>query len=567
MSPFGAILIAKLRITGHSVASVRRESKLKVALVATSVVVLWVGAFALAKFSLQALDRFGSDLLGGADLSLVELLIPRVLSIFALVLFVLLVFSNALLTHATLYRSREMLPLLASPLSFRTLFLARFVEIVTFSSWSTAYLGSPLVLAYGLVRHAAWPFYPVAVLLFVPFVVVPAALGAIIAMLAVRALPRMPRSTLVTAAVLALVVVLAFFRSQLADPRFRETADLSTALRLTAQADSPFLPSFWLTSGLVAGTRGEVGEAAYCLALLAANALFFAWLAAESAQRVFHHGWSDLAGGGRRVRRRVPRGRSDTLARLLAPLPAQARWLTVKDIRLFARDPAQWSQFAIFFGMLLLYVANMRGGARGFSTAFWQSWITLLNTVAALLVLATLTTRFVFPLLSLEGRRFWILGQAPLARRQLVLQKFWLSVAFSSAITLGLALLSGWRLNLPLVPFAFSVFTVCSASVALSGLAVGLGCLYPNLAEENPSRIVSGLGGTLTFILSAVYVVLVAGVETAVLHWSRSGHHLGGAGGRAWVVAGGALFTLGVTAVTTVLPLRLGVRNLERLEV
>jgi len=566
MNQFRAVLIAKLRIAGHSLASVRRESKLKVALVATSVVLLWVGAFALSRFALQALDRFGADLLGGADLSLVELLIPRVLSIFALVLFVLLVFSNALLTHATLYRSREVLPLLAAPLPFRTLFLARFVEIVTFSSWSTAYLGSPLLLAYGLVRHAAWPFYPLAALLFVPFVVIPAALGAIIAMLAVRALPRMPRWGLVAAAAVALLAVLALFRAQLGDPRFRETADLSTALRLTAQADSPFLPSFWLTSGLVAGTRGDVGEAAFWLATLAANALFFAWLAAEGAQRVFHRGWSELADGGKRIRRRV-RGRSDTLARLLAPLPAQARWLTVKDIRLFARDPAQWSQVAIFFGMLLLYIANMRGGARGFSTALWQSWITLLNTVAALLVLATLTTRFVFPLLSLEGRRFWILGQAPLARRQLVLQKFWLSVAFSAAITLGLALLSGWRLNLPLVPFAFSLFTVCSASVALSGLAVGLGCLYPNLAEDNPSRIVSGLGGTLTFILSAVYVVVVAGVETVVLHWSRSGQHLGGAGGHAWLVAGGALVTLGVTAVTTVLPLRLGVRNLERLEV
>jgi ABC-2 type transport system permease protein len=567
MSPFGAILVAKVRITRHFVASVRRESKLKVGLVATSVVALWVGAFALAKFSLEALDRFGTSLLGGADLSLVELLIPRVLSIFALLLFVLLVFSNTLLTHATLYRSRDVLPLLASPLSLRTLFLARFVEIVTFSSWSTAYLGSPLVLAYGLVRHAAWPFYPVAVLFFVPFVVVPAALGAIIAMLAVRTLPRMPRSALVAVAAVALVAVLAFFHSQLADPRFRETADFSNALRLTAQADSPFLPSSWLTSGLVAGARGEIGGAAYWLALLAANALFFAWLAAEIAQLVFHRGWSDLAGGGTGLRWRAPRGRSDTLPRLLAPLPAQARWLTVKDIRLFVRDPAQWSQFAIFFGMLLLYIANMRGSARGFSTALWQSWITMLNTVAALLVLATLTTRFVFPLLSLEGRRFWILGQAPIARRQLVLQKFWLSVAFSATITLGLALLSGWRLNLPLVPFAFSVFTVCSASVALSGLAVGLGCLYPNLAEDNPSRIVSGLGGTLTFILSTVYVVLVAGVETAVLHWSRSGHLLGGAGGHAWVIAGGGLLTLGVTAVMTLVPLRLGVRNLERLEV
>ena len=171
----GAILIAKLRITGHSLASVRRESKLKVTFVATSVVAMWLAAFALARAAFAALDRFGATLLGTTDLSLVELLVPRVVSVLALLLLVLLVFSNALLAHATLYRSREVALLLASPLSFRALFLERFAEVVTFSSWSTAYLGSPVVLAFGLQRQAAWPFYPAAAALFIPFVVIPAA--------------------------------------------------------------------------------------------------------------------------------------------------------------------------------------------------------------------------------------------------------------------------------------------------------------------------------------------------------------------------------------------------------
>ena len=163
--------------------------------------------------------------------------------------------------------------------------------------------------------------------------------------------------------------------------------------------------------------------------------------------------------------------------------------LTVKDIEaVSAREPAQWSQFLIFFGMLLLYIAGMRRDKHeehvGADLAGAGSRSSTL--VASLLVLATLTTRFVFPLVSLEGRRFWILGQAPVSRRLLVTQKFWLSVVFSAGITLGLALLSGWRLNLPLVPFAFSVFTVCSASVALSGLAVRLGSSLPEPRRGEP---------------------------------------------------------------------------------
>ena len=39
-------------------------------------------------------------------------------------------------------------------------------------------------------------------------------------------------------------------------------------------------------------------------------------------------------------------------------------------------------------------------------------------------------------------------------------------------------------------------------SGALCGLAVGLGALFPNFKEDNPSKIVSGFGGTLCLVAS-----------------------------------------------------------------
>ncbi len=331
MSPFGAILIAKARITWHSVASVRRESKLKVALVATSIVVLWVGAFALAKFS-RAWHRFGAGLLGGADLSLVELLIPRVLSIFALVLFVLLVFSNALLTHATLYRSREVLPLLASPLSFRPCSLRA-------SSRLSPSARGPLPT---LAPPSCWPTASCAMRpgrstrspccsssrswWFRPRSAPSSSCSRSERCRACRASPswcgrRRPGRG-------ARLLPLAARRSP-----FRETAEHPTRFAYGSAKARFSRASGSQRAGR--GTRGEVGEAAYCLALLAANALFFSWLAAETAQRVFHHGWSDLAGGGRRVRWRR-RGGVPTCWRGSSLLSPRQRALAhVKDIRLF----------------------------------------------------------------------------------------------------------------------------------------------------------------------------------------------------------------------------------------
>ena len=54
----------------------------------------------------------------------------------------------------------------------------------------------------------------------------------------------------------------------------------------------------------------------------------------------------------------------------------------------------------------------------------FQNFISLLNFCAVALLLCTYTGRFVYPLLSLEGRKFWILGLLPLDREQLLWGKF-----------------------------------------------------------------------------------------------------------------------------------------------
>jgi len=45
-------------------------------------------------------------------------------------------------------------------------------------------------------------------------------------------------------------------------------------------------------------------------------------------------------------------------------------------------------------------------------------------------------------------------------------------------------------------------------SAALSGMAVGLGALFPNFKEDNPSKIVSGFGGTLCLVASFLYITI-----------------------------------------------------------
>ena len=67
-SPLAALLWAKGRIARHSIARLGRESKLKVAFVSISAVLLWIGIFQLARLGFHLFEDFGSDLLGAGRL-------------------------------------------------------------------------------------------------------------------------------------------------------------------------------------------------------------------------------------------------------------------------------------------------------------------------------------------------------------------------------------------------------------------------------------------------------------------------------------------------------------------
>ena len=231
----------------------------------------------------------------------------------------------------------------------------------------------------------------------------------------------------------------------------------------------------------------------------------------------------------------------------------------VKDIRVFWRDPAQWIQFMIFFGLLCIYVVNLRNVAFNFDSEFWKTTISYLNLAASALTLSTLTTRFVFPQFSLEGRRLWILGLAPVGLKRVVFQKFWLSCITATVITVTLMTASSMMLHLEVSKVVLFALTIAIMSAALSGLSVGLGALFPNFKEDNPSKIVSGFGGTLCLVVSFMYIsvvvalVAIPGLRQEKMHFPISDG----------VAYGLALF---FSIALLVIPMGLGYQRVKNLE-
>lgn len=564
MNQFWTIMRAKLRIARHQITSVRHESKLKIGVITFSALGLWIGAYIFFAEGFQWLATFDRAL--GVEYGFTDILMVRLLGLFALSVFLLLVFSNVLVSFSTLYRSREVAYLLQAPITYTQFFHARFVECLVFSSWALAFLGSPLLLAYGLHSRASFLFYIALLLFYLPFIIVPAAWGCLITLFLARIFTRLKIRTMILLGALAVALLFLYVRDILTRTEIRDETMLPALfLDATGRLQSPFLPSYWATQGVLALAKGNIARGGYHFLLLLSNALMFLWLAGEISQRIFYPGWSALQGQDRQ--RIKPEGRG-ILGRLEAALrfvrnPERA--LVVKDVKLFWRDPTQWSQFVIFFGIMAIYFANLRNTSRYYEQEFWRSWIACLNVGAVTLILATLTSRFVFPLISLEGRRFWILGLAPLSFHRLLWQKFWLSVVTASSFTVTLGVLSGIMLKLEPVYFWLTVYSVVITNFGLSGLAVGLGALYPTFTEDNPARIVSGLGGTLNLLLSVGYITLVVAAQTVILQWRvlerfTSPRMFG------FALAVAIAFITGLSLFCMLAPMRLGLRNLQRME-
>lgn len=137
--------------------------------------------------------------------------------------------------------------------------------------------------------------------------------------------------------------------------------------------------------------------------------------------------------------------------------------------------------------------------------------VAFLNLTTISLILATFTSRFVFPLLSLESQQLWLLGLLPMPRWHLLAVKF----AFSLTVTsLSALLVMGLAVRALALPgeWARLQLAVCfSICIGLSGLAVGLGARFPVLGQRNPARIASGFGGTFNLIASMLFVAVEMG--------------------------------------------------------
>ncbi len=327
-------------------------SRLRLMMIVTCTAIFWAGLFGLFFEGFQFLGTYGA--LAGD-------FVEYVFSLFFLSLLVMLFFSTGIVLYSGLFQRREAAFLLTMPTSADRVFAFKFAEAVAISSWAFLLLGSPLMVAYGISVGVPWTFYFVFVGYLVAFVLIPGSVGAVAAMLIARFFPRRQKSVL-AALVLACVLGGIWTAARAwRTPGEALTPDwLDALLGRLSFCQQPLLPSRWMSKGLVEAAKGNWDDGLFYLGVIAANAGVAYLCAAVVARDLYRSAYSRVQGERTSKRRVGGYGLDDLFHRVFGFLPRPIRLLILKDLRTFRRDPAQWSQFLIFFGLLALYFVSIR---------------------------------------------------------------------------------------------------------------------------------------------------------------------------------------------------------------
>jgi ABC-2 type transport system permease protein len=519
----------------------------------------WTAIFGIAFRMLSYIQKV-------ADIG--DLLAGKVLGIILLALHSILLLSNVITALSTYFLARDLDLLVAAPVGWLRLYLAKLSETIVHSSWMVALLALPIFTAYGIV-YSGGPLFPLlAVAAFLPFLVLPAAVGTIFTVLLVNVFPARRTRELLgligLGALGAAVIVLRFMRpEQLARPEgFRTFVDYLAELRTPT---SPFLPSEW-TAEMVMNWLLRIADP-WPVVMLWGTALGALTVGALVHRRLYHSGFSKAQEGAERKVRRMLRG---PLGAVLQSMPAAKREFIFKDLRLFFRDNTQWSQLILLAVLLLIYIFNIKslpihsGERIPFSLVIV---ISFLNLGLAGFVLAAVAARFIFPAVSLEGRQMWLLRSSPLDPSAMLWSKYWTGTVPLLVLALAITVLTNWLLQAGVFMMTVSVATIMLYTLAASAMALTFGVFYPQFGSENAAQIPTSFGGVVYMMSSLSLLALVIMLEAPPVAMQLRAYQRGQdlALTPQMFVTGAAVVALLCGA--TILPLRLAAQRIERMEI
>jgi len=322
--------------------------------------------------------------------------------------------------------------------------------------------------------------------------------------------------------------------------------------------DPPFvryLPNHWVSEFLYWTVAGNPARATWQLITLLCVLVTLLLVAMILARRYYYRSWVTASEA-----RPMPSGSSSVFpfrfmefgrgVMFSRPTSAFLR----RDFWVFVREPSQWLHLLLMIVLLMVFLVSMSSLELRLTQPFLQTVSYLVVFLFDGFLIASISLRFVFPAVSLEGNAFWSVRSAPVSLRKL----YWLKL-FSLFVPIFLVaevLAIASTTMLRDTPFLIVVGAICTAFVAvgLTSMNLGAGAYFAAYREKNPIRVASSQGASLTFLGGMLYLGTVVMIMLVPLNRYFEMWIIRGASAPAWLtlpLIGVGLVTLLVCSLST----------------
>ena len=399
---------------------------------------------------------------------------------------------------------------LASPTSSFSFFAARLVYVLCTIAWMPFIFIFPVLAAMGATYDLSIWFIPITVATFLPYFLLPASVGTLVATLFMSTITQRWTKVVVRLTIIVALCGMLYIIHTLVEALATNSTEgqLTRMVSTISVAQSPWMPSAWasvILSELLVPSGRSIGIR---LLLLYSSALASCAIAFTALHTLHPRGFSSALSRRANARGTARSGRS----RDSQPLPP---WIALikKDFRVLTRDIAQSTQIIFLLGLYLLYMANLKTFVAidvfaHESSVNWQRAFFIIHTGITAFFTSAVSTRLVYSSLSLEGKSYWILQTAPVLFPTILRAKFagwFVPVSIASAILFAAGthvLIGRWDLTLLYGILSFFV------SYGVVGMGIGLGAYFADFSWEHPSQLALSLG-SFVYMLSSSFLVML----------------------------------------------------------
>lgn len=430
--------------------------------------------------------------------------------------------GNIIVSYSTLYKSSEAAFLFTKPVEPSKVFAIKFLDNFFYSSSTLLLMLISLLAGYAVYfKLSALSFLYLLVFNFFPFIFSAGSLGVIVLLIIIKLASKFGVKRIVYGVVVTyLAIVFFFFKINSPKNLVQSVMNLYPLIdkdKYLAEFISPLIKllpnswlsetAFWISQNNIANTivpaimQITLSIALFMVALrLGSNWYFDTWLRNIKL--------SAVNSADRKTSTNLFSFQNILLNEKKQILEPQTESLIKKDFHLFMREPTQVIHFLILFFLILIFISSVSGIKYvGLGNFYLQTGIYLAVFLFNLLLVSTLSLRFIFPLISLEGLTFWKIRSAPVENKSLIKLKF---ISFGGVIfVIGILLNYFANYRFVFIVEIMSLVIISFAVVTIIAINFGMGGLFANYKEKNAIRLSSSQGASIAFLFNIIYMLFI----------------------------------------------------------